>query len=98
MHEGKYIETSRIIIARKMKIPPDDIDMFTIFECAKRAIRERVDQDLEEPVLTINNSIEEKAVISEIGETIIPLMFNCEYPFGNFVDDYESYYKTKVKN
>ena len=96
MHKGKFIEISRIIVARKMKIPPDDIDMAAIFTCVLRSIEEKVDENLEEPELVLSSKREKEAVVSEIGETVIPMMFKCEYPFGNFVEDYELYHRSQV--
>ena len=98
MPEQRLIEIYRIITARKMDIPPDDVDMSIIFKCVKRSIEEKVDKNLNEAELFLTTDREAKAVVGEIGETVIPLMFNCEYPFGDFVNDYELYYKSKVKN
>jgi len=91
-----YIELTRVIMATNMKIPPDDIDMSAIFRCVQRAIEEQVERNLDEPILTPSNQREIRAVISEVGETIIPLMFNNEYPFTNFVEDYKSWYEENL--
>lgn len=95
MDKGKigYMESTRVIMAKSMDIPPDDIDMLTIFKCAQRAIEEKIENNLEEYVLAPSNKKEIQAVIGEIGETIIPMMFNGEYPFEKFVDNYAKWYE-----
>jgi len=98
MHEDKsgYVELSRIIMARSMKVPPDDIDMHAIFKCVQRAIEEKVENNVSEYTLTPSNRREFKAVVSEVGETIIPMIFDHEYPFGNFAEDYEQWYENSL--
>lgn len=91
-----YVLLTRIIISKSMDIPPDDIDMSAIFRCVQRAIEEKVEHNLEEPILAPANCREMDAVVSEIGETIIPMMFDCEYPFGDFVKDYEEWYEENL--
>jgi hypothetical protein len=78
-----------------MNIPPDDVDMSSIFRCVQRAIEEKVENNLSEKEVALapSNQREMDAVVSEIGETAIPMMFNCEYPFGDFVKDYEEWYR-----
>jgi len=96
MRENKmgYVELVRIIMARSMNVPPDNIDMSSIFGCVQRAIEEKVENNLSEDEVTLSPSSQREinAVISEMGETIIPMMFHGEYPFGNFVKDYEKWY------
>lgn len=93
-----YVEMTRIIIAKNMNIPPDDVDMSSIFRCVQRAIEEKVESNLgeKEMALAPRNQKEMDAVVSEVGETAIPMMFNCEYPFGDFVKDYEEWYKDNM--
>ena len=91
-----YVELTRIIMARSMKIPPDDLDMSAIFQCVQRSIEEKVENNFDEPILAPANRREMNAVVSEIGETIIPMMFDCEYPFGDFVKDYENWYEENL--
>jgi len=91
-----YIELTRIIMAKSMNIPPDDIDMSSMFKCVQRAIEEKVENNLKTPILAPANNREMRAVVSEVAETIIPMMFDCEYPFGNFTKDYEKWYEDNL--
>lgn len=95
MDKGKigYIELTRVIMAKSMGVPPDDIDMLTIFKCVQRAIEEKIENNLEEYVLAPSSKKEIRAVIGEIGETIIPMIFSGKYPFEEFVDNYTKWYE-----
>jgi len=90
------VELARIIMAKKMGIPPDNIDMSAIFRCAQRAVEEKVENNLDEYILAPANDRELKAVVGLIGETIVPLMFNHEYPFDDILKDYEQWYKENL--
>ncbi len=95
-HRSGYVELTRIIMAKSMELPPDDVDMSAIFRCVQRSIEEKVERNLEEPILAPANRREMKAVVSAIGETIIPMMFDCEYPFGDFVKNYAQWYEDNM--
>ena len=90
------IEIARIIIAKNMGIPPDDIDMSAIFACAQRSIEEKVENNLDEYILNPVNKEEMNAIVGPIGEKVIPMMFNNEYPFDDYVEKYENWYKKKL--
>ena len=87
-----YVELTRIIMAKSMGVPPDDVDMSAIFRCVQRAIEEKVENSLDEYILAPSNEREFKAVVSETGETIVPMIFDGKYPFENFATDYEKWY------
>ena len=87
-----YIELTRILMARKLSIPPDDVDMSAIFDCATRAIEKKIEKDSDEFILEPKNGREIKAIISDEGGKIVQMMFNKEYPFCEFVDKYENWY------
>ena len=87
-----YVELARIIMAKNMDIPPDDIDMSAIFRCVQRAIEEKVENNLTEPVLSPSSKREIRAIVSETGERIVTMIFDGEYPFENFAVDYENWY------
>ena len=87
-----YIELTRIIMAKNLNVPPDDIDMFAIFNCAARAIKERVKTDNNEFILKPNNDRESTAILSNNGNVIIKAIFDKEYPFCEFIDKYENWY------
>jgi len=100
MHDSRigYVEITRVIMARHMKIPPDDIDMSSIFRCVQRAIEEKVEKnlDVDQMELAPANPREMRAVVSEAGETIIPMIFRGEYPFEDFVKNYEVWYEENL--
>ncbi len=87
-----YVELTRIIMAKSMGVPPDDIDMSVIFRCVQRAIEEKIENSLDEYILAPSTEREIRAVVSEIGEKIVPMIFDGEYPFENFATDYEKWY------
>jgi hypothetical protein len=87
-----YVELTRIVMAQNMGVPPDDIDMSAIFRCVQRAIEEKVENNFDEYILAPSNKREFNAVVSEIGEKIVPMIFDGEYPFENFATDYEKWY------
>jgi hypothetical protein len=91
-----YIELMRIIVAKKLDIPPDDVDMFAIFSCVQRAIEEKVENNSDEFELIPINQREIGAIIGPIGETIISMIFNGEDPFGDFAHKYGKWYKENL--
>jgi hypothetical protein len=99
MHNKNYfVERTRVLMAHELDIPPDDIDMSAIFSCVQRAIEENVDNNLSERdyYISPSNEREIRATISEIGEFIIPKIFNREQPFYDFVDRYHTWYKESL--
>lgn len=91
------VEITRIIMAKDMGIPPDDIDMLSIFICVQRSIDEKVENDLDEYILIPANKKEMDAIVSPIGEKIIPMIFNYEYPFGDCIKKYEEHYTKNLE-
>ena len=91
-----YVELTRIIMAKSMGIPPDDIDMLAIFRCVQRAIEEKVEKNMDEYILTITNRRENHAIIESVGNIIVPMIFDGEYPFGDFVKKYEKWYEENI--
>lgn len=94
-----YIELSRIIVAKNLDIPPDDIDMSSILNCVARGVEERVkDSTLkeEEFMLCPRNDREMKAIVGEVGEKVLPLILEKEYPFDNFIDKYAEWYEENL--
>lgn len=91
-----YVELTRIIMAKSMDVPPDNIDMSSIFTCVQRSIEEKVEDNLEDYTLCPSNEKEIRAIIGEIGETIISMIFACEYPFGDFVQNYGKWYEENL--
>ena len=91
-----YVELTRIIMAKSMGIPPDDIDMLAIFSCVQRSIEEKVEKNMGEYILTITNEREDNAIIKSVGNIIVPMIFDGEYPFGDFVRKYEKWYEDNI--
>ena len=87
-----YVELTRIIMAKSMDVPPDNIDMSAIFRCVQRAIEEKIENSLDEYILAPASKREIRAVVSEVGEKVVPMIFNGEYPFEDFATDYEKWY------
>lgn len=86
-------EKYRIIIAKELDVPPDDIDLEPILKSVFRAIRESCEADEKDKfVITIKDKEEEEAILDEYGVTIIQKIFDCEPPFENIVEDYRDWY------
>lgn len=94
-----YIELSRIIVARNLDIPPDNIDMGSILNCVARGVEERIKDDTlkeEEFMLCPRNDREMKAIVGEVGEKVISLILEKEYPFDDFIDKYAKWYEENL--
>lgn len=86
-------EKCRIILAKELRVPPDDIDLGPVLQSAFRSIREHCEQsDLTEYLVTIRDKAEEEAILSEYGQMIIKRIFEREAPFENIVEDYSDWY------
>jgi len=86
-------EKYRIILAKELRVAPDDIDLGPVLQSAFRAIREHCEQsDLSEYLITIRDKAEEAAILSEYGQIIMKRIFEREAPFENIVEDYSDWY------
>ena len=86
-------EKCRIMLARELRVAPDDIDLGPVLRSAFRAIRENCEQsDLSEYLITIKDKVEEAAILSEYGQIIMKRIFECEPPFENIVENYSEWY------
>lgn len=86
-------EKYRIIIAKELDVPPDDIDLEPILKSVFRAIRESCkNNEKDEFIITIKDKEEEEAILDEHGVTIIKKIFDSEPPFENIVEDYRDWY------
>lgn len=97
-NENLNHEKIRILIAYDLKIPPDNIDLNSIFQSAFRAIRESCENKNEEIILTLKNINEEKAILGEYGQEIINRIFLNQYPFEGIVDRYHEWYVSNFLN
>ena len=90
----KAIERLRIIMAKKLGIPPDDIDMLTIIDCVERAIREECEKEISDEYYTVTPRTQEEveAITSDHGSKIVHEIFAKESPFHDWVDRYEEFY------
>jgi hypothetical protein len=86
-------EKYRIILARELRVAPDDIDLAPVLQSAFRSMREHCEQsELDEYFITIKDEIEEEAILCEYGEIIIRRIFEREAPFENVIEDYSNWY------
>jgi predicted transcriptional regulator len=88
---NKFCERVRIIVAKEIDVPPDDIDMFPIIDCVERAIKISCEKDDGEMVISFKNKREEKAILSDSGKEILKMIFNDQAPFINFISDYQEW-------
>lgn len=86
-------EKYRIILAKELRVAPDDIDLGPVLQSAFRSIRENCEQsDLNEYLVTIKDKAEEEAILGEYGQIIMKRIFEKEPPFENIVEDYSNWY------
>ena len=86
-------EKYRIILAKELRVAPDDIDLGPVLQSAFRSIREHCEQsDLSEYLITIRDKAEEEAILSEYGQIIMKRIFEQEPPFETIVEDYSDWY------
>ena len=87
--EFEFLMYCRIILAKEFKIPPDDINLIPIFDCAKRAINEWCLSDADGPVLEPKGKEEQKEILSEHGSEVVRRIFDHEAPFMDWAEKYE---------
>ena len=75
----KLIERYRIIVAKKLEMPPDDIDLISILTCFKRS---QIDEK-NIIVFRPQNKKEEDAICSFVGASVIQKILDEESPFEN---------------
>jgi len=92
---NKFSEKARVIVANKINIPPDDVDMEAFLDCAERAIEKSCNKNDGEVIVTLESEREKEAVLGEHGQEILGMIFSNEYPFVNFKEDYEEWYVSK---
>jgi len=85
MNSKRFCEERRIVVARQLKIPPDDLDLESIYECYYDAIKKMVLDGSEYVVLDPKNKKEEKSVISYNGSVILGKIFTGDEPFKEWV-------------
>ena len=96
---NKFCEKNRIIIAKQLDMPPDDIDMSAILDCVERAIEKSCEKESGEVIIRAEGKEEKEGIVSDSGSHIINLIFTNEYPFVDYVSDYAEWYASKfLKN
>ena len=85
-------ERARILLAYELMIPPDDLDLRSIFKSIFRAIEESYYNQKEEFAITIKNKEEEEAILSGYGHIVIDRFFHNEYPFNGMLERYQDWY------
>jgi len=95
---SKFCEKARVIVAKELDMPPDDIDMCSIMDCIERGIAKNCENKNGEMVMSPANNEEEKMMISDCGSHVLKLVFTNSYPFEGFVEDYEEWYVSKFIN
>ena len=91
-------ESSRILMAEELRIPPDDLDLSSVLSSVFRAIRETCENDSDEVILTIKGKIEEEAILSHYGQEVINRIFASQYPFERIAIEYEDWYISVLDN
>ena len=93
--EWYFIERCRVIVAKQLDIPPDDIDMTTLFECVKNAVMDKNELGANDYAVTISDDKEKEAFLN-YGLDIMNSIFTCEYPFGDWIEEFEREYKEMI--
>lgn len=92
-----FLNTIRIILAKKFGIPPDDIDICAIFDCVKRAIQSGLTNSCGIVRISPLNKREQHALHSNpYGVKIVDMIFASEYPFKRWAEKYEENLLTAI--
>jgi len=90
-----FIERCRIWAARELQVPPDNIDMQTIFTCVKSAIINKCESEKDIYYISILSKQESEAFLS-YGSDIIDAIFTQEEPFGDWAEQFEYDYMNEL--
>ena len=80
-----FIEECRIIIAKELNIPPDDINLKAIIDCVERGIEEQMNSNLKSCTVSPRTKEEKKEVWGPYGSIILHKIFDEQLPFGNLI-------------
>jgi hypothetical protein len=95
--EYEFLMNCRIILAKELGVPPDDIDLIPIFECVKRSIEENCYTNRENgPIIFPKTEEEKKQLLGKYGPIIISKIFNEEPPFYDWAELYKGIYIQKI--
>lgn len=86
INSKRFCEERRIIVARKLKVPPDDIDLEAIYECYFKALRKSKINKTDFICLNPENERETKSVVSYNGSKILGDIFCQEEPFDIWLE------------
>ena len=78
----KFCEKARIIVAKDLEVPPDDIDMVFIINCLEKAVKNSVNNEI---IIDFKKKKEEEAFLDGYGEEVVDRVFSNEPPFINFI-------------
>lgn len=82
-----------IMLARDFNVPPDDIDMISFFDCIENSLSQedtRSDSD-RAFLISPKTKKEEEAILGKYGPEILNRIFQCQYPFGEWFENYLQY-------
>lgn len=85
-------EKYRIIIAKELRVAPDDINLGPILQSVFRSIRESCEKHDNQYLITLKDEEEAEAILEEHGQMIINRIFECKYPFETMLEDYKDWY------
>jgi hypothetical protein len=93
--ERQFFDHCRIILAKKFKVPPDDINIHVIMDCVKRSIRENCNNSEDVFLIKTLTKEEDESLHGDkrrFGEAIVHMIFGGEYPFYNWAEKYQNGY------
>jgi len=93
-----FCEHMRMMLAKDLDIPPDDIDMSTFIGCVERSIREKCEGKDDDVIISPKNQQEEEAILGEYGPEIIGKIFTHQFPFFEWESKYEKYYTSMLNH
>ena len=89
VNDKHYKARCRIILARDLNIPPDNLDLDIFFGCIERSIREtflKGENIIDELKIIPKGKNEIKAFMGEFTEPILDRIFNQKYPFEDYLE------------
>jgi len=96
IEEGRwrFVESCRCIVARRLKIPPDDIDMNMIMRCAEEAIQDKCLTDADTVIIDPKTREQQEAIFKGSHSLeIIEMIFGEEPPFSDWAEKYEEWFR-----
>lgn len=88
-----FASQCRIIVAKELNVPPDNIDMISILRCVKRGVKEQIKKDCSAVRIKVRGEKERDAIyLNEQTDEIIKMIFSESPPFNEWLSTVKEKY------